>query len=73
VTRDPGTHYVALTPWSLAVDAGGRITWGADSKTWAALPVDVQRDFAIATILYRDAAGNEGYFDAWLTPPAAGR
>jgi murein DD-endopeptidase MepM/ murein hydrolase activator NlpD len=70
VTHDPGTRYVALTPWSLAVDTGGNVRWGARSKAWAPLPDDLERGFAIATILYRDAAGREGYFDAWLTLPA---
>jgi murein DD-endopeptidase MepM/ murein hydrolase activator NlpD len=69
VTRDPGIRYVALTPWSLAVDAAGRVSFGR-SKAWAQLPDDVERNFAIVTILYRDAEGREGFFDAWLTPPA---
>ena len=71
VTRDPGTRYVALTPWSLAVDADGLVRWGATSKAWAPLPDDVEKGFAIATVVYRDNAGREGYFDAWLALAAA--
>jgi len=70
-TSDPGTRYVALTPWSLTVDAAGRVTYGQRKPAWAALPDDVERGFAIVTILHRDPAGREGFFDAWLTLPAS--
>ena len=70
VTRDPGTRYVALTPWSLAVDAAGRVVFGR-SKPWAPFPDDVERGFVIVAILYRGADGREGFFDAWLTLPDA--
>ena len=78
VTRDPSTRYVALTPWSLEVDAAGRVVFGPRSKAWAPLPDDLERRFAIVTVLYHDPEGREGYFDAWfsvpeLTAPRRGR
>jgi murein DD-endopeptidase MepM/ murein hydrolase activator NlpD len=71
VTRDPSTRYVALTPWSLEVDAAGRVVFGVRSKALAPLPDDVERGFAIVTILHRETDGREGFFDAWLTLPAS--
>jgi murein DD-endopeptidase MepM/ murein hydrolase activator NlpD len=66
VTRDPRTSYVALTPWSLRVDRGGRVEFEPSSDQWKALPEAIRRNTAIVTILFRDDDGKEGYFDAWF-------
>jgi murein DD-endopeptidase MepM/ murein hydrolase activator NlpD len=69
VTRDPGTHYVALTPWSLRVDAAGRVIFGVRARVWESLPDFVRRGVAIVSIVHRTEDGREGYFDAWFKFP----
>jgi murein DD-endopeptidase MepM/ murein hydrolase activator NlpD len=66
VTRDPGTRYVALTPWSLGVDAGGLVAFGPSLSVWKPLPEWLRRNVSIVSILFRDPDGREGFFDAWL-------
>jgi murein DD-endopeptidase MepM/ murein hydrolase activator NlpD len=68
VTGDPGTRYVALTPWSLRVEPGGRVVFGPSAEAWKNLPEVPRRSVAIVTVLFRDPDGREGYFDAWLVP-----
>ncbi len=70
VTRDPGTRYVPLTPWSLRVDPGGLVVFEPSSEEWKALPKWLRRNVAIVTVLFRDSDGREGFFDAWLVPDA---
>jgi murein DD-endopeptidase MepM/ murein hydrolase activator NlpD len=69
VSRAPGIRYVALTPWSLRVDSVGRVIFEATSRDWKPLHEIVKRDITVVSILYRDADGGEGYFDAWFRFP----
>jgi len=69
VTRDPGTRYVALTPWSLRIAGGGRVVFGFQSSQWAPLSEFLRTSLAIVTILYQGSDGRQGAFDAWFRFP----
>ena len=73
ITRDPGTRYVAVTPWSLRVDPGGRVVFGFQSSQWAPLSEFLRTSLAIVTILYQGSDGRQGAFDAWFRFPDAER
>jgi hypothetical protein len=73
VTRDPGTRYVALTPWSLRIGGAGRVVFGFQSSQWAPLAEVLRTSLAIATILYEGADGRQAYFDAWFRFPDVDR
>jgi len=66
VTRDPGTRYVALTPWSLQISDAGRVEFGARSSQWAPLPEVLKSGLAIVTILFESEDKRRGEFDAWF-------
>ena len=66
VTRDTGTSYVALTPWSVSVDRTGRVAFDPPADAWSAIPEPIRRRTAIATVLFRGDDG-EGYFDVDLS------
>jgi murein DD-endopeptidase MepM/ murein hydrolase activator NlpD len=72
VTRDPGTRYVALTPWNLRA-AEGKVTFGFQSSQWDPLSDLAKQSVAILTILYQDEKGRRGAFDAWFRFPRAAR
>lgn len=65
VTRDPGTSYVALTPWSVGIDREGRVAFDPPGDAWKQIPEPIRRRVAIATVLFRGDDG-EGYFDLQL-------
>lgn len=69
VTRDPGTRYVALTPWSLRIDPAGRVHFGFQSSVWNPLLEMVRTSLAIATILFDGSDGRLGAFDVWFRFP----
>ena len=66
MTRDPGTSYVALTPWSVSIDRAGRVALDPSADAWSAIPEPIRRQTAIATVLYRGDDG-ERYFDVNLS------
>jgi murein DD-endopeptidase MepM/ murein hydrolase activator NlpD len=66
VTSDPGTRYVALTPWSLRIDRAGRVTFGFQSSQWSPMKEIVRTSIAIVTILFDEADGRHGAFDVWF-------
>jgi murein DD-endopeptidase MepM/ murein hydrolase activator NlpD len=75
VTRDPGTSYVALTPWSVSIDRAGRVAFDPPADAWSAIPEPIRRQTAIATVVFRGDDG-EGYFDVNLSfagAPATGK
>jgi murein DD-endopeptidase MepM/ murein hydrolase activator NlpD len=71
VTRDPGTRYVALTPWSLRIDRTGRVHFGFQSSQWAPMLEVMRTSIAIVTILFDGPDGRYGAFDVWFRFPDA--
>lgn len=69
VTRDPGTRYVAVTPWSLRIDRTGRVHFGFQSSQWAPLNELLRTSLAIVTILFDGSDGRHGAFDVWFRFP----
>lgn len=73
ITHDPGTRYVALTPWSLRVGRDGRVAFGFQSRQWEPMLDVYETSFTVVTILYEGADGRQGAFDAWVRFPDAAR